>query len=800
MRAKTLVFIASVLIGIAALFIGFTYHGLFPSALDQEISGDELYFNNNPLKALECYQKALQKNPGTINEGDLRFKIAVIYHDYGHLIGDEKKAAKLAIKNYKRALELTEDPERIELIKHCLEQLSQIEPSTSHKGLDAEFIEDDFPVVLKCGQRKLVKIRIKNTGSEPWSEPEGVRLGSWKDRFIFFKRCTLSGGQTVQPGGGEAFLEMMINAPSKPGEYFTGMRMLKEGETWFGELRLIKRIRVKGEIEPPHPQRDLKVSPTSNHSRVMLVGLDGMTWYILTPMMKMGKCPNLDAMIRHGFANNYMSEQSMTSPALWTTMITGKSRQVHGITDFTVPGDQPFLKIPINSLIRRCKALWNILSEGGRSVGVINWWASYPAEKVNGFLISERKNISMNHLAYPETLEDDYAMLINSINDAWEKGNSLPEGLSFPDYETLVKLKDEILDVKIEGAETINAMVRDDILVYSAARRYWAEGLNDFSAYYLRSSDVCGHLLWRYFEPETIGLPIKMEPEMTQMFNSALPKIYSFLDNASGFAAEVACENTDILLVSDHGMRQYWLEGNYYHDLNRLFEALGLMVQDNWEDSIIYDSTRSGQVAYSRVLNINRTNLNTKETLSNIQYEQRLREISDLLLSIRTTDGRPLFESISIEHNRFKDTDDRFPPAIRVNINPNLPHDGMLHLPNGGNLPVNEVVAPPHISGNHDMKGIIIGCGADFRVTGSSEYPDIYDLAPTILYLLGMPLPEDFPGRVMLEYIDKGFKDSHPIDTIPTYEDGSIVPVSQLSPHPSDKEVLEGLRALGYIQ
>jgi hypothetical protein len=36
------------------------------------------------------------------------------------------------------------------------------------------------------------------------------------------------------------------------------------------------------------------------------------------------------------------------------------------------------------------KALWNVASEKGLRVGVVNWWATWPADPVNGYVVTDR--------------------------------------------------------------------------------------------------------------------------------------------------------------------------------------------------------------------------------------------------------------------------------------------------------------------------------------------------------------------------------------------------------------------------
>ena len=68
---------------------------------------------------------------------------------------------------------------------------------------------------------------------------------------------------------------------------------------------------------------------------------------------------------------------------------TGRRPQDHGVFDFVeiTPDGKP---TPITSTRRRVPALWNLASTYGRTSGFIGWYASYPAEEVKGFTVSDR--------------------------------------------------------------------------------------------------------------------------------------------------------------------------------------------------------------------------------------------------------------------------------------------------------------------------------------------------------------------------------------------------------------------------
>src|SRR4029450_41521 len=83
------------------------------------------------------------------------------------------------------------------------------------------------------------------------------------------------------------------------------------------------------------------------------------------------------------------SVEPLLSPLVWTSIATGRRPQDHGVFDFVeiAPDGKP---TPITSTQPRVPALWNLANTYGRSSGFIGWYASYPAEDVKGFIVSDR--------------------------------------------------------------------------------------------------------------------------------------------------------------------------------------------------------------------------------------------------------------------------------------------------------------------------------------------------------------------------------------------------------------------------
>src|SRR5262245_6828247 len=123
--------------------------------------------------------------------------------------------------------------------------------------------------------------------------------------------------------------------------------------------------------------------------RVLLVGLDGADMRIVDRLAGEGKLPTFARLKREGAWGPLRSVEPLLSPLVWTSVVTGRRPQDHGVFDFVeiTPAGEP---TPITSTRRRVPALWNLAGAYGRSSGFIGWYASYPAEDVKGFLVSDR--------------------------------------------------------------------------------------------------------------------------------------------------------------------------------------------------------------------------------------------------------------------------------------------------------------------------------------------------------------------------------------------------------------------------
>jgi hypothetical protein len=78
--------------------------------------------------------------------------------------------------------------------------------------------------------------------------------------------------------------------------------------------------------------------------------------------------------------------------------------------------------------------------------------------------------------------------------------------------------------------------------------------------------------------------------------------------------------------------------------------------------------------------------------------------------------------------------------------------------------------------------GFLLAVGDGVKPGTAPRDASILDVAPTILYLMGLPVARDMEGRVMTEILDDEFTRAHPVTFIPSYESLAVTPVTARGP------------------
>ena len=123
--------------------------------------------------------------------------------------------------------------------------------------------------------------------------------------------------------------------------------------------------------------------------RAVIFGVDGLSFRILRPLIERGDLPNFARLQREGVEAGFMSAVPSVTPPAWMSMVTGLKPAKHGVFDFwEFDTSDTVVKSKLVTHRKGGKAIWNILSEYGKRVIVLNVPLTYPPDAVNGIMVS----------------------------------------------------------------------------------------------------------------------------------------------------------------------------------------------------------------------------------------------------------------------------------------------------------------------------------------------------------------------------------------------------------------------------
>ena len=312
----------------------------------------------------------------------------------------------------------------------------------------------------------------------------------------------------------------------------------------------------------------------TNHPLV-LIGVDGMEWDVVCPMLHAGRLPNIARLMEQGAFGMIDSVVPTLSPIIWTSIATGKGQEKHGIHGFLNKemGEDESANL-YTSLDRRTKAYWNILTDHDRRAAVIGWWITYPVEQINGVMVAQTNTSS------PMTAKKNSKMLKGTLYENLEgqvhPAHRQDEILSLiPQIDT--ELQDLTRQIFGEMPQTKDPVahrlwekclwaVRADAIYHAVGLRLLEDEPSfDTFAIYFGGTDVIGHRFWRYLQPDLYAYP--PTAEQIREFADVIPAYYAHIDRIIGGLVDAAPDPCNFMIVSDHGFHAVNTKGRYTADL-----------------------------------------------------------------------------------------------------------------------------------------------------------------------------------------------------------------------------------------
>lgn len=290
--------------------------------------------------------------------------------------------------------------------------------------------------------------------------------------------------------------------------------------------------------------------------KLVVLGLDGLTWRVLDPLLAAGKLPHFQKLIAGGVAGELLSEKPVLSPVVWTTIAAGRRHTDHGIHDFFDAEGRL-----VNSSQVKTRRIWEIAGLGaGATVGVSGWFVSWPVERVPGFMLSDRAtewrpNDHERPLSFhPPELQAPFEAVVDE-----RRARSIAECRRFtslplePEWKSKLVPEDPLYKRHaFLDARLFRVFLRDSSFV-EASLRLQAALRPDLLFLYLRGSDNVQHAFWFQRAPGESREPV--DPEEVRLFGGVIDGYYAWLDEALGRLMGSAAPDTTFVIVSDHGFR-----------------------------------------------------------------------------------------------------------------------------------------------------------------------------------------------------------------------------------------------------
>jgi predicted AlkP superfamily phosphohydrolase/phosphomutase len=537
-------------------------------------------------------------------------------------------------------------------------------------------------------------------------------------------------------------------------------------------------------------------------SRVLLLGLDGVTFSVLRPAFDAGHMRTLKGVLERGASGVLTSTIPPYTPPGWTSMFTGVNPGRHGIFGFTLGNVQrPGGLVRIDRV--QAPALWNAANAQGKRVGLFNVPMTYPPPPVDGWSVS--------------------GMLTP------EGGGSTPDNFAHPEglaSRLVARLGGYEIDIEVDYDQDWRSTAIIERLSKNLAIKRRAlevllgeDGELPILFVVLEAPDRLMHVHYKYLDPACEHFD---RPEARPIRERA----WTFLDEMDEVIADIvswAGSDGWIVTMSDHGfgpknksvnvnvaLRQWGLltvagagAVTSSATVRRLARsAKKLLPKSVWrrakgaaQASIDWSRTKAFSAPIPQQgIYVNLEGREPNGVVPASRYEavrdeviERLGELTD------PDDGRPVVDRVYrreevMEGPHVSDAPDLFP----------LCREYSYELSDGLYSPavLDDYRALPR--GFHHLDGVfgIAGPGVEAR---PDLHARLYDMAPTALYLAGLELPR-MDGRVPTELLPASLVEARPVSIVdmdlPRAGEGA-----EAAPYSAEEEaqIEESLRNLGYL-
>jgi len=282
--------------------------------------------------------------------------------------------------------------------------------------------------------------------------------------------------------------------------------------------------------------------------KVLLIGWDAADWKLIGPLIAKGQMPSLKKIIDTGVYGNMSTMNPPYSPMLWTSVATGKMPDKHGVLGFIEP--TPDLKAiqPVTVTSRKTRALWNIFHNQGLKSNLISWWPSFPAEPINGVVVTDKFQKLKKGQDLPPKL-DEGTIWPKAFSEQLDALRITASDLTEQHILPFIPKAHRIDQDNSKFLLSFTKVLAENVNTHAAATNIMRTTEWDFMAIYYDLIDHMCHAFMKFHPPKLGAIP----DHLFDIFNEVIVNTYKFQDMMLGRALDLIDEDTTVIVMSDHG-------------------------------------------------------------------------------------------------------------------------------------------------------------------------------------------------------------------------------------------------------
>lgn len=515
-----------------------------------------------------------------------------------------------------------------------------------------------------------------------------------------------------------------------------------------------------------------------SRSKVIVIGLDGATFDLISPLVRRGELPNISNLLQSGVSGMLASTYPPVTPTAWATFSTGRNPGQHSIFDFRAKPystDATVHFTNFNSI--KCATFWETLGDTGFKFGIVNLPMTYLPQSLNGFLIAgmDTPNDEVNFSCPKDLVAELRSNGIPYQTNFFPRGQPRPKDLN--------QLLERFFQVEEEHKNAFLYLIR---------KKTWDVFVGVFTLL-----DKVQHFFWHeYVRERQPGDPTT---------GDSICQAYRLIDRFVGEIVSAVDQNTYVMLVSDHGFGKIewvffineWLRREGFLALKKrdpftFFRHIRFRGTKKTASQVLdrLGLTGLGKVLPSHVLMM-RLQLYVpefKHSASTVDWSKTKAYGASWGIYInvkgRTEHGivdpgqeyertRELIQE-GIQRLRDPNTGEKLHVKVLkkeevysgpyVHAAPDLVYDwkNFSVFPDHAFSFSKMLVRRKHF-GTHHSEGIFLLKGPGVRPDHRIDGCHIADIAPTLFYVLGQPIPNDFDGQVLKDAFLNDHRKRNPI-------------------------------------